>query len=150
MGRHPRWVRGFLSEADLEALRRAIIDAERRTSAEIRVHLDHRCPGDPMARAVAVFERLGMHRTPERHGVLIYVAVTDRKLAVIGDEGIHARVDEAYWEQVVADVIAHFRGERPRDGFLHAVGELGLALSRHFPRGPDDRNELSDEVSIGS
>src|SRR5256885_1014802 len=83
------------------AVRGAVARAEAGTSAEIRIHLDHACPGDPMARAVVVFERLGMHRTPERHGVLIYVAVTDRKLAVIGDEGIHARVGEAYWEQVV-------------------------------------------------
>jgi uncharacterized membrane protein len=148
MARHPRWVRKFLSEADLDAVRHAITEAETGTSAEIRVHLDHRCPGEPMARAVAVFERLGMHRTAERHGVLIYVAVADRKLAVIGDQGIHERVGEAYWQRLAADVTRHFREERPRDGFLHAVRELGEALRRHFPRRPDDRNELRDEVSI--
>lgn len=148
MGRHPRWVRTFMSEADLEAVRRAISEAEAGTSAEIRVHLDHRCPGDPMARAVAVFERLGMHRTAERHGVLIYVAVTDRKLAVLGDRGIHERVGEAYWQRLVADVTAHFRDERPRDGCLHAVAELGAVLRQHFPRRPGDQNELRDEVSI--
>jgi len=149
MARHPRWVRRFVSEADLEAVRRAITAAEAGTSAEIRVHLDHACPGDPMARAVSVFERLGMHRTAERHGVLIYVAVTDRKLAVIGDEAIHRRVGDAYWQRLVADVTAHFREERPRDGFVHAVRDLGQALAQHFPRRPDDSNELSDELSIG-
>jgi uncharacterized membrane protein len=149
MARHPRWVRGFLSEADLEALRRAIIDAEAHTSAEIRVHLDHRCPGDPMARAVAVFGRLGMHRTALRNAVLVYVAITDRKLAVIGDEGIHERVGQEYWDRLVAAITAHFRDERPRDGFVHALGELGAALARHFPRSPDDVNELGDEVSLG-
>ncbi len=148
MARHPRWVRRFMNEADLEAVRRAVALAEAGTSAEIRVHLDHKCPGDPMARAVAVFERLGMHRTTERHGVLIYVAVTDRKLAVIGDQGIHERVGEAYWRRLVADVIAHFRGERPRDGFLDAVRDVAEALRQHFPRRPDDQNELRDEVSI--
>lgn len=148
MARHPRWVRKFLSEADLDAVRHAITEAEAGTSAEIRVHLDHRCPGEPMARAVAVFERLGMHRTAERHGVLIYVAVADRKLAVIGDQAIHERVGEGYWQRLVADVTRHFREERPRDGFLHAVREVGEALRRHFPRRPDDRNELRDEVSI--
>ncbi len=137
-----------MNAADLEAVRRAVALAEAGTSAEIRVHLDHKCPGDPMARAVAVFERLGMHRTAERHGVLIYVAVTDRKLAVIGDQGIHERVGEAYWRRLVADVIAHFREERPRDGFLHAVRDVAAALRQHFPRRPDDQNELSDEVSI--
>jgi uncharacterized membrane protein len=148
MPRHPRWVRALLGEADLEAVARAITVAEARTSAEIRVHLDHRCPGEAMPRAVAVFERLGMHRTAHRHGVLIYVSVEDHKLAVLGDEGIHQRVGQVYWERLVEAVLAHFREERPRDGLLHAVAEVGLVLARHFPRRPDDVNELSDQVSI--
>jgi uncharacterized membrane protein len=148
MARHPRWVRGFLAEADLDAVTRAIGAAELRTSAEIRVHLDHRCPGEPMARAVALFEHLGMHRTAARHGVLIYVSVGDHKLAVLGDQGIHERVGQVYWERLVDAVLAHFREERPRDGLLHAVAEVGAVLARHFPRRPGDVNELSDQVSI--
>jgi uncharacterized membrane protein len=149
MARHPGWVRSFMSEADLHAVTTAVEEAERMTSAEIRVHLDHRCPGDAMAQAVTVFERLGMHRTEERHGVLIYVVVGDRKLAVIGDKGIHERVGDAYWQGLVASVIAHMREQRPRDGLLHAVRGVGEILRTHFPRRPDDRNELTDEVSIG-
>ena len=148
MARHPRWVRGFLAEADLDAVTQAIGAAELRTSAEIRVHLDHRCPGEPMARAVAVFEHLGMHRTAARHGVLIYVSVGDHKLAVLGDQGIHERVGQVYWERLVDAVLAHFREERPRDGLLHAVAEVGAVLARHFPRRSGDVNELSDLVSI--
>jgi uncharacterized membrane protein len=148
MPRHPRWVRKFLSDEDLAAIAGAVREAEGRTSAEIRVHLDHRCTGDALEKAVAVFERLGMHKTADRNGVLIYVAITDRKLAVIGDQGIHERVGEDYWRRVVAVVTEHFRHARPRDGFLHAVGEVGEMLARHFPRRPDDRNELSDQVSI--
>ncbi len=149
MARHPRWVRRFISDADLEAVSRAITEAERGTAAEIRVHLDHRCPDDPIVRATAVFERLGMHKTVGRHGVLIYVAISHRKLAIIGDQGIHERVGDAYWQTLVTGALAHFRDERPRDGLVHAVAELGEALRREFPRDPDDRNELNDEVSIG-
>lgn len=148
MARHPRWVRALLREADLDDVARAIAAAEARTSAEIRVHLDHRCPGEAMARAVAVFEQLGMHRTAARHGVLIYVSVDDHKLAVLGDQGIHERVGQAYWERLVEAVLARFRDRRPREGLLHAVGEVGTVLARHFPRRPDDVNELSDQVSI--
>jgi uncharacterized membrane protein len=146
--RHPSWVKRFMSAGDLDDVARAIADAERGTSAEIRVHLDHSCAGDPMARAIEVFERLGMHRTEERHGVLIYVAVADRKLAVIGDAGIHARVGEAYWRRLVEAMTDHLGAERPRDGFVHGVRELGEALGRHFPRRRGDVNELSDQVSI--
>ena len=148
MARHPRWVRKFLSDDDLAAIAHAVREAEGRTSAEIRVHLDHRCKEDALQKAVAVFERLGMHKTADRHGVLIYVAVTDRKLAVIGDRGIHECVGEDYWRRVAAAVTDHFRNERPREGFLHAVGDVGEMLARHFPRRPDDQNELSDQVSI--
>jgi uncharacterized membrane protein len=149
MARHPRWVRRFLSDSDLEAVQRAIVEAEATTSAEIRVHLDHRCPGDPMARAIAVFEGLGMHSTTERHGVLIYIAIADRKLAVIGDQGIHDRVGDQYWQELVAAVTSHFRDERPRDGLLHALRELSEVLRRHFPRRPDDVDELGNTVTIG-
>ena len=148
MARHPRWVRRFLSEDDLEALRQAVAAAEALTSAEIRVHLDLRCPGEPMARAVEVFERLGMHRTADRSGVLVYAAVGDRKLAIIGDDGIHARVGDGYWRELVSAVTRHLGEERPRDGFVHAVGELGAVLGRFFPRRPDDRDELDNRVSV--
>lgn len=148
MARHPRWVRRFMSETDLDAVTAAIAVAEAATSAEIRVHLDARCPGEAMARAALVFERLGMHRTAARHGVLIYVSIEDHKLAVLGDRGIHERVGQAYWDGLVEAVLAHFRRERFRDGLVHAVGEAGAVLRRHFPRRPDDVNELSDQVSI--
>jgi uncharacterized membrane protein len=148
MARHPRWVRRFMSETDLDAVAAAIALAEAATSAEIRVHLDVRSPGEAMARAALVFERLGMHRTAARHGVLIYVSIEDHKLAVLGDRGIHERVGQAYWDGLVEAVLAHFRRERFRDGLVHAVGEAGAVLRRHFPRRPDDVNELSDQVSI--
>ncbi len=148
MAQHPRWVRRFLDPADLDAVAAAIAAAEAATSGEIRVHLDPRCPGEALARAALVFERLGMHRTAARHGVLIYVSVEDHKLAVLGDRGIHERVGQAYWDGLVAAVLVHFRDGRFRDGLAHAVGEVGAVLGRHFPRRPDDVNELPDRVSV--
>jgi uncharacterized membrane protein len=148
MARHPKWVRAFLSEGDLEAIARAVTEAEEHTSAEVRVHLDHSCEGDALPRAIKVFERLGMHKAAARGGVLIYISVTDRKLAVIGDKGIHERVGEAYWQRLVAAVRERLRQQQPRDGLIHALGEVGRILGRHFPRRPDDKNKLSDEVSI--
>jgi uncharacterized membrane protein len=148
MARHPRWVRRFLGEADLDAVAAAIAAAEAETSAEIRVHLDACCPGEALARAARVFERLGMHRTAARNGVLIYVSVEDHKLAVLGDRGIHERVGQAYWDGLVGAVLAYCRRQQFRDGLVHAVGEVGAALHRHFPRRPDDVDELSDRVSV--
>jgi uncharacterized membrane protein len=144
----PPWLLELLSEADLAALMGAVAEAEARTSGEIRVHLDPRCPGAPLARAVEVFERIGMARTAERNGVLVYLAIADRKLAVIGDAGIHARVPADYWERLRDDLARRLREGRPREGLIAAVAAVGETLRRHFPRGPDDRNELSDAVSV--
>jgi uncharacterized membrane protein len=148
MARHPRWVLALMSEAELDAVAHAIARAEASTSAEIRVHLDHRCPGEPMPRAIEVFERLGMHRTDGRNGVLIYAAIADRQLAVIGDTEIHARVGEAYWRELVQAVTRHLREGRPGEAFIHAVAEVGAVLSRHFPPRGDDRDELENRVSV--
>jgi len=109
MARHPRWVRALLSDDDLAAIARAVAEAEGRTSAEVRVHLDHSCHGDALQQAIKVFERLGMHKTAARNGVLVYISVRDRKLAVIGDKGIHERVGEAYWQGLVAAVRERLR-----------------------------------------
>lgn len=155
MAAHPEWTRKLFTDDDFDAIARAISDAESRTSAEIRVHLDRRVPhgrfwtkGHPLKRAQAVFTRMGMHRTRERNGVLIYLSVEDRKLAVIGDEAIHARVGDAYWERVRDLMVEDLRGRSPRDGVIKAVQDLGNVLQEHFPRRGDKPNELSNEVDV--
>jgi uncharacterized membrane protein len=156
MAKHPSWTRQFMSEADFDAVTRAIKAAESRTSAEIRVHLERRVPRrlllgpapDVMTRARHVFRRLGMHKTAERHGVLIYLAVEDRRFAVVGDEGIHGRVGDPHWHRVRDLMADKLRANAPREAIERGVVELGRALAEHYPRRPDDRNELSDEVSV--
>ena len=154
-GKHPRWTRQLLSAADLEAIAAAVAAAEHETSGEIRVHLERRLPraggapaGDALARATEIFTRLGMHATSERNGVLIYLAVEDRKLAIAGDAGVHARVGDEYWQRVRDAMVERLRRGEPRDAVLHAVTEVGQVLRRFFPRRPDDRNELTDQVSL--
>ena len=72
----------------------AIAQAELTTSAELRVHLEDNCKEDPLDRAAYLFEKLEMHKTALRNGVLIYVAFQDRKLAILGDAGIHHHVHQ--------------------------------------------------------
>ena len=149
---HPAWVHTVFSEADLDAITGAVGRAETATTAEIRVHLERTVPRGraPLARAQEVFQRLGMHRTRHRNGVLIYLALEHRKLAIVGDSAIHERVGDAYWEGVRDLMVGHLRAEAPRNAVVHAVEDLGRVLAEHFPRRPgDDPNELSNEVSTG-
>ena len=147
MAAHPDWVGRLLAPADLEAIAAAVAAAERRTSGQIRVHLERRCVGDPLAHARRVFQSLGMHRTRRRDAVLLFLAVDDRKFAVVGDDGIHAQVGHGFWDSVRDVLQADLRAGRLRDGIVAAIGEIGRVLGRHFPDRPDDRNELPDSVS---
>ena len=152
--RHPRWAQRLFSEQDFVAITEAVVRAEAATSAEVRVHLErrvHRLPGrrpDALRRARTVFAHLGMHLTAEHHGVLIYLAVEDRKLAIVGDEGIHQHVGDGYWEGVRDAMIATLREGRPLDAVLAGIAEVGRVLAQHFPRRPGDENELRDHVSV--
>jgi uncharacterized membrane protein len=152
--KHPRWTHRLFSDADLEAIAAAVAGAERETSGEIRVHLERRlprggaAPGDALERAATVFATLGMQTTAERNGVLIYLAVDDHKLAIVGDAGVHAHVGEEYWQRVRDAMVERLRHGQARDAVVHAVTEVGLVLQRLFPRRPDDQNELSDRVSL--
>ena len=155
MVKHPRWTRRFLSEADFDAVAQAIVEAESRTSAEIRVHLERRVTRrlfrrtpDPLTHARHVFARLGMGRTADRKGVLIYLAVGDRRLAVVGDEGIHGRVGGRHWDGVRDRMVEKLSAGAAREAILGAIAEVGRALAEHYPRRRGDVNELGDEVSV--
>ncbi len=155
MPKHPRWARRFLSEEDFDAIVQAVLAAEAETSAEIRVHLERRVHHergqervDALERARHVFAHLGMHRTAERHGVLLYLALEDRKLAIVGDEGIHGRVGDDYWARVRNLMLEKLKGAAPREAIVAAVHEVGRVLREHFPRQPEKPHELSDQVSV--
>lgn len=146
-----RNAQSHFSPADEERIVSAIREAEARTSGEIRVYIESRCRFvDPVDRAMELFFSLGMDRTQDRNGVLLYLAMKDRQLAVFGDEGIHGRVGSAYWNEEVAKMLSAFRGDRKVDGLVTIVRDIGEALVTHFPFQKDDRNELPDNLVFGA
>ena len=136
-----------LPRADQDRVVAAIRDAEQSTSGQIRVHVEDRCPGEPMERARALFVRLGLTRTRRRNGVLIYVAMGDRKFAILGDEGIHNAVGDAFWHGAAAKMKEFFALGAHGDGLCAAVKAVGEALAAQFPREAGDQNELPDDVT---
>jgi uncharacterized membrane protein len=74
-----------------------IRNAEQQTSGEVRIFVESRCRYvDPLDRAKEIFFQLGMDKTNQRNGTLLYVAVKDHQAAVFGDEGIHQKVGQKY------------------------------------------------------
>lgn len=140
----------FLSEADRQRVSASIRAAEMRTSGEIRVHLEDHIEDDVLDHAAFVFEELDMHKTKDRNGVLIYISVSDRKVAIIGDRGINERVPDNFWDDVLGVLRSHFTAGTRADGICEAVGMVGEKLVAFHPRQRDDRDELSNDVSIGT
>lgn len=139
----------LLASADRKRIVAAIQAAEQMTSGEIRVHVQLRCSDDPVRDATRVFERLGMTRTAARNGVLIFLAVRDRRFAVIGDTGIHAAVGEIFWQKTADAMQPHFVRNELSAGLEAGVLAVGAALQRHFPHQRNDANELPDAISEG-
>lgn len=139
----------WLSPEELQRVHQAVREAERRTSGDVRVHLDVAIMEDVLDHAAFVFKELGMDATQDRNGVLLYVSVPGRKVAVIGDVGIHAKLGDAYWHDVLEVVLGHFRADRFCEGLCAGVQLLGEKLSEHFPYQRGDVNELDDQVSFG-
>ncbi len=139
--------RRFLDQLRHEDLIKAICDAEKKTSGEIRVFISHKPVEAPVTAAQAHFLDLGMNKTRERNAVLIFVAPRTHKFAIIGDVAVHARCGDAFWQQLAAEMTAHFKDSHFNRGLLHAIRKAGDLLAEHFPRRPDDTNELSDEIA---
>lgn len=142
--------KSFFSEKEQEMLIQAIVEAEKSTSGEIRVHLENFCWGNEVKRATKVFTNLGMQHTKERNGVLIYIATRSRKVALVGDEGIHQKLGNEYWQQLVQRLIAQFKENHQADALADCIRECGLQLGKYFPLSADDKNELSNSISFSS
>jgi uncharacterized membrane protein len=141
----------FFSDEEKQLIVEAVQNAERRTSGEIRVFVEHRCRYvNAIDRAIEIFENLQMHKTQLRNAVLVYVAIKDRQLAVFGDEGIHNKVGNEYWANEVMKMIHAFNRENIAQGIAQCVKNIGEALCTHFPYDKDtDKNELPDDIVFG-
>lgn len=130
------------------AVKAAIARAEKNTSGEIRVHIEEKCSEDVLDRAAFIFEKLAMHQTESRNGVLVYIATGDHKLAILGDAGINAKVEADFWEDCTNHLISQIKKELLVSGLCEAIIMAGEQLKSHFPYQSDDKNELSDEISF--
>jgi uncharacterized membrane protein len=139
----------FLDQIDRDSIVKAIGEAERRTSGEIRVHVQPTVRGAEV-RAVAerTFERLGMTKTALRNGVLLFIASEDHRFAILGDTAINEKVPPGFWDEIAAKMTIRFRNGEFTIGIVEAVQSAGQQLAEFFPRAVDDVNELSDDIDV--
>ena len=142
-------IQKFFTEEEKKQITNAIKAAELNTSGEVRVHVEGKCPEDVLDRAAYWFEKLSIHKTELRNGVLFYLAVDDHKFAILGDGGINAKVPENFWEEIKTHMLSKFKEDQFADGLAEGIIMAGEQLKSHFPYQKDDVNELSDEISFG-
>ena len=143
--------KAFLNIEQSKAVIQAIERAEQKTSGEIRVYIEQHCRFvNAVDRAVELFNTLGMHKTKQRNGVLIYLATTDKQLAVCGDEGIHARVGNTFWSSAVQKMIQNFSKSNYTESLVNIELQIGETLQQQFPYDKNiDQNELSNDIVYG-
>lgn len=144
--------KSLFDEEDNRLIVKAIRQAEKRTSGEVRVFVENRCRFmDAIDRAAEIFFSLKMEKTEERNAVLVYVALKDHQLAVFADEGIYQKTGQEYWNKVVAEMIQSFNKDDYAKGIAECVIQIGESLTTHFPFDNDtDKNELPDHIVFGN
>ena len=141
----------FFTVEEKQQIVEAVRSAERQTSGEVRVFVESKCSYmDAIDRAKEIFADLKMYETIDRNAVLVYVALKDRQLAVYGDEGIHKKLGNEYWNTEVRKMISKFNKENYAEGIKEVVEDIGDALIKYFPFNNDtDKNELPDDIVFG-
>ncbi|GMN11191.1 TPM domain-containing protein [Croceitalea sp. MTPC9] len=142
-------VEAFLTYEEEQEIVNAILEAEKNTSGEIRVHIEASAKIDHFSRAQQLFHFLKMDNTKDENGVLIYVAVEDKKFVIYGDKGIDKAVPRGFWENTKEVISEHFKKGDYKQGIVQGVLKAGKELEAHFPWNHNDTNELSDAISKG-
>lgn len=142
----------FFSPEENEQIVHSIQEAEKKTSGEIRIFVESCCKYvDALDRAAEIFDNLEMEKTELRNGVLFYIAIKDKQLAIFADKGIHgATGGDKYWKDAVKEILAVFSKDSLVAGIITSIHKIGQALKDHFPYDKEvDKNELPDEIVFG-
>jgi len=142
-------VEDFLTPKEEQEIINAIRIAEKKTSGEIRVHIETYLGVATLERAKEVFCFLKMNETALQNGVLFYVAVDSKQFAVIGGKDIDKNVPSDFWNSIKENVIYQFSKGSYKTGLIVGITNAGEKLETYFPYKLTDTNELSDAISKG-
>jgi len=111
----------------------AINLAKQLTSCEIRVHIQLDSEGDSLDQATEIFTELNMHKSKDRNGILIFVALASRRFAIVGDAGVNEKVSPHFWEDIKEHLISYFKRGEYGEGIATAIAQMTENLNELFP-----------------
>lgn len=138
----------FLTSQQIVSLVEAIQSAEEHSTGEIRVHIDSNTDNDNAKTAFEVFKELCMEKTTERNAVLFHINFEQKYLTIIGDKGIHEKVNQSYWDHLHDYITSEFAKGNYYKALKSAILETGLELKKYFPVKGENPNELSNEITF--
>ncbi len=100
-------------------------------------------------RALRAFYEKGLYKTRHNTGVLFFVSQLERKVWVLADKGIHEKISQEPLNKLAQSVSQGIREGRACDALCEAIKEAGDLLAGHFPKTPEDTDELPDKVMSG-
>ena len=140
----------FLSEDELYRVTAKIAAAENMTSAEIKLVIIKHCLTSIKRKARKIFKKYKLDQTGQRNCVLILVVTTNRQFLIYGDQGIHEKVGQHFWEEIEKSITIKFKENKMGDGLGTGIHLIGTKLAQYFPLQFDDINEISDDVVFES
>ena len=151
----PMKARRLFPEAVLDSIQREIATLEKRHRGEVCFVVESELETAQLWRELSsrdrareVFAARGVWNTEENNGVLIYLLLADHKVEVVADRGVDARVAPAEWQAICHAMETQFREGRFEEGAIAGVRAVSEVLARHFPAGPEGRNELGDRPML--
>jgi len=146
-------VKQMFTKEDLAAIASAIGEAEKTTAGEIRVSIRQKRKWREKKRTIEEIARqefhvLGMTKTKDRTGILIFLLLEDKKFFILADEGIHTKVKDGIWDTIANEMSSHFSQKKFQRGIIYGVQSVGTELAKYFPRKYDDTDELPNDVRV--
>ena len=147
---HWRAKRVFPREA-LAMIEQTIKAGEATHSGQVRFVVEGALDGAPLfkgqsarERALDIFSRLRIWDTAHNNGVLIYLLLADRKVEIVADRGIDAKVGPKGWQKICADMETEFKRSNFQGGVIGGIAAVSRELARYFPAQGAGPNELPD------
>jgi uncharacterized membrane protein len=141
-------MKSFLTDQQIASLVEAIQSAEEHSTGEIRVHVDSNTENDNAKTAFKIFEKLCLNKTAEKNAVLFHVNFEQKYLTIIGDTGIHEKVQQSYWDRLHDYITTEFAKGNYYKALKSAILETGLELKKHFPVTGENPNQLPNEITF--
>lgn len=142
----------YLNDDELLRISKEIKRAEQKTSGEIAVSIKEY---DSLFKRKSVrelaaeeFNKLGIDKTQDAGGILIYLNLKRKEFYILADKAINEKVSQSVWDEVSREMQNNFLHGKFADGIIQSVKKVGNILAEHFPIKPNDKNELSNRVNI--